>query len=33
MQILLYIFIIDLDDGMEGALMFVNDIEMGGGGR
>lgn len=33
MQILLNIFIIDLDDGMKGALMFVNDSEMGGGGR
>lgn len=33
MQILLNIFIVDLDNGMEGALTFVNDSEMVRGGR
>ncbi|KAK4818486.1 hypothetical protein QYF61_014216 [Mycteria americana] len=32
-KILLNIFIIDLDDGMEDILMYVNDSEMGGGRR
>lgn len=31
MWILLNIFITDLDDGMEGALVFVNDREIGMG--
>lgn len=30
MQILLNIFIIDLDDGRESALLFVSDSKMGG---